>query len=339
VIGHLSNQQFLTIVSIMGNSWFPLTNLFKRLGLPAPCSGNWTRAISRLRERVRHTKDSSVIDAETFSVNPSFTLTEIHALQAENAKLTQELQKLKARPVTPASSKDTVDVASLFRFFNVPPPPFSTVFSTPPKQLKKSRQAQIVTVTLSLLRHLLQTISEDFQELAAVVFSSHAFRSSELQVLTEEQSALDHPAFRALRHAINASSASQRTALLSIVTPFFTRNQLVSNGFDISQQAFATSRKHSKIIAPGIIAPTRQLSSHKRVSDEPVTNVATSIVRHTKNRSFGVVDVSGSKETITMPRLTNQYSTAQRLAENVATECKSLGIPCLSDRHIRGVNI
>jgi len=64
VIGHLSNRQFLTIVSIMGNSWFPLTNFFKRLGLPAPCSGNWTRAISRLRERVRHTKDSSVIGKE-----------------------------------------------------------------------------------------------------------------------------------------------------------------------------------------------------------------------------------------------------------------------------------
>lgn len=194
----MTKLQFHTILDIVGNSWATLTSLFAKLCVSPPHGGNWTRAISRLRKEFRD-RGHAVCDEEVLSTNPSCTQAEIERLQVENASLKQIIQSKNHQ------GGDNHNVTSLFHLFGLPLPNFPLTFVKLPSEMKKSRQSEAVSVTLSLIRKLLSTICDDYKDLSSVVFSSSAFKASDMCVSPKEQSVLDHPSFQSLAAAINAS--------------------------------------------------------------------------------------------------------------------------------------
>jgi len=219
----MTKLQFHYIVAVTGHSSSTLSVLFHKLRLRVSQT-NWSRVIAHLREEFRH-RGHAVCDDEIFATNPSCTQHEIERqqrLQLENASLRKNI----ASRSTGHGELTKVDVSSLFELFDLALPKFPLVFSKLPSTMKTTRQGEVVAVTITLLRRMLCTICDDYKDLSSVVFSSSAFKASDLTVSSDEQSLLAHPCFQARASASNASNAGQRMALLSIVSPFFSRQKL-----------------------------------------------------------------------------------------------------------------
>jgi len=217
----MTKLQFHYIVAVTGHNSSTLSVLFHKLRLRVSQT-NWSRVIAHLREEFRH-RGHAACDDEIFATNPSCTQQEIERLQLENASLRK---KIASRSTGGHGELTKVDVSSLFELFGLALPKFPLVFSKLPSTMKTTRQGEVVAVTITLLRRMLCTICDDYKDLSSVVFSSSAFKASDLTVSSDEQSLLAHPSFQALASAINASNAGQRMALLSIVSPFFSRQEL-----------------------------------------------------------------------------------------------------------------
>lgn len=178
---------------------------------------------------------------------------------------------------------------------------------------------QLLQVSSSLIWKLLSLISHEPDKLASVVLSSSKFKS----LLPHEQHILDHPSFAQLAQSIKTTNAEQRQALVSIVAPFFSRAELNSHGFDLSERAFAGGRQHWKKFGSGIVQEPGERHVH-RVTDAQIEGTVASLISHSKNRAFSTVEVSGPKGTITLPRLTSSYATLTRAAEQAVIDCKDL---------------
>ena len=109
-----------------------------------------------------------------------------------------------------------------------------------------------------LMEHILRAVHPDWKAVARVVlkdFNVEAPPSGQYEQL-----------LAAISNAVTALSGANRTAMLAVVAPLYTQQELSRVGIRVSKRAYSSARQHSKQYGPGYVPPPK---SDKGCTDKP----------------------------------------------------------------------